>query len=154
MKWAAKDIEIYIKEKAFIDTVVIPLLPVSFGEEIKESASQSEFITLLSTLLEKQFAGRVLLAPPFTYLQVDGIKTAALSLEKWAMNIKENAIPHIYYLTSDSGWKMIEQHLKGTLLWVPALPIDQFNHSQKWTIVENQANQLVNFFIKKWHEKE
>ena len=154
MKWTAKDIEIYIKEKAFIDTVMIPLLPVSFGEDIKENASQSEFITLLATLLEKQFAGRVLLAPPFTYLQADGTEAAASSLEKWARNIKDNAISHIYYLTSDSRWKLIEHHLKGMLLWVPALPIEQFSHSQNWTIVENQANQLVDFFIKKWHEKE
>ncbi len=154
MKWTAKDIEIYIKEKAFIDTVMIPLLPVSFDEDIKESALQLEFIALLSTLIEKQFAGRVLLSPPFTYLQADAIEAVASFLEKWTKSIRDNGTTHLFYLTSDNSWKLIEHQLEGTLLWMPALLIDQLSDSQKWSIAENQVNQLVDFFVKKWREKE
>ena len=58
--------------KEYVDTAVIPLIPVSFGDENETSAaSMSEFITLLSTLLERQFTGRILLLPPFTYLTED-----------------------------------------------------------------------------------
>jgi len=31
MNWNGKDVELYLKEKQFIDTAIVPLIPVSLG---------------------------------------------------------------------------------------------------------------------------
>lgn len=154
MKWAAQDIDMYIKAKEYVDTAVVPLLPVSFGEEMKESASMAEFITLLSVLLERQFAGRLLLLPPFTYLKTEGSEQSNQELKRWSDEVSNSGFKHIFYLTSDSEWKRYEEELEGSLLWVPALPFDQLDDSQKWSMVDSQVKQLLNFFTRKWHENE
>ena len=38
MKWNGNDIETYLKEKQFIDTAVVPLLPIAIGSEMKTSS--------------------------------------------------------------------------------------------------------------------
>lgn len=154
MKWAAQDIDMYIKAKEYVDTAVIPLLPVSFGEEMKEAASMAEFISLLSALLEKQFAGRLLLLPPFTYLKTEGSEQCNQELKHWSDEVTNSGFKYIFYLTSDSEWKRYEEELEGSLLWVPALPFDQLDDSQKWSMVDSQVKQLLNFFTRKWHENE
>ncbi|XJZ26035.1 YpiF family protein [Bacillota bacterium Lsc_1132] len=154
MKWVAKDIKMYMKAKEYIDTAVIPLLPVSFGQDMKETASMTEFITLLSALLERQFTGRILLLPPFTYLKADENEQAVSELKNWTETVKYSGFKHVFYLTSESRWKMLEDDLDGSLLWVPALPIDQLEDFQKWSIMESQAGQLFNFFTRKWQDNE
>lgn len=152
MKWTAQDVAIYIKSKEYIDTAIIPLLPVTFGEDMKGAASRAEFITLLSAFLEREFAGRLMLLPPFTYLKTDENEQAIVMLKQWSKLIQDNGLPHIFYLTSETEWKLQEGNLEGTLLWVPALPFEQLDDSQKWAMVDSQAKQLVNFFTQKWGE--
>lgn len=152
MKWTAQDIGIYIKSKEYIDTAIMPLLPVTFGQDMKEAASRTEFITLLSAFLEREFAGRILLLPPFTYLKSEENEQANVMLKQWSKTMKDSGLPHVFYLTSETEWKLEEGNLDGTLLWVPALPIEQLDDSQKWAMVESQAKQLVNFFTQKWQE--
>ena len=63
MKWVSQDIEMFLKEKQYVDTAVLPLLPVSFGDDIKQSVAMTEFISLLSVQLERQFRGRLIMLP-------------------------------------------------------------------------------------------
>ena len=82
MKWVSKDIETYLSAKEYVDTAVIPLFTVSFGNEMKQSASSAEFITLLTNYLERQFTGRLMLFPPFTYLKTDDLEEVFNKLKK------------------------------------------------------------------------
>ena len=59
MKWTAKDLDMYVQAKEYVDTLLIPLVPLSFGERIKKSGSMNEFITILSMEIEKQMKGRI-----------------------------------------------------------------------------------------------
>ena len=45
------------------------LYPISLDEKIKQTAEMTEFITLLSMQLERQFKGRLILLPGFIYLK-------------------------------------------------------------------------------------
>ncbi|MCM3692835.1 YpiF family protein [Neobacillus niacini] len=154
MKWVSKDIETYLTAKEYVDTAVIPLYSVSFGNEMRESASGAEFITLLTSYLERQFTGRLLLLPPFTYLKSDYPENIVQQLKKWEENIEKNEFKHIFYITSESDWKIYEKELKGSLIWLPSLPLEHLNDQQKISMIESQVKQLLSLFTQKWNENE
>jgi hypothetical protein len=152
MKWVSKDIETYSTAKEYVDTAVIPIYSVSFGNEMKQSASNAEFITLLTTYLERQFTGRLLLVPPFTYLKSDNQEDILQQLKKWEENIEKSEFKHIFYITTEIDWKNFEKELTGSLIWLPSLPLEHLNDSQKITMVESQVKQILSLFTQKWHE--
>lgn len=152
MKWVSTDIETYSTAKEYVDTAVIPIYSVSFGNEMKQSASSAEFITLLTTYLERQFTGRLLLVPPFTYLKSDSQEDILLQLKKWEENIQKSEFKHIFYITTELDWKNFEKELTGSLIWLPSLPLEHLNDSQKISMVESQVKQLLSLFTQKWHE--
>jgi hypothetical protein len=152
LKWVSKDIDTYIKAKEYVDTAIIPLCSVSFGDEMKQSATQAEFITLLTNLLERQFTGRTVLFPPFTYLKSQSEEIDVNRLINWENHIVKNEFRHIFYMTSDSDWKLHESKLSGSVIWIPALPLEQMEESQKVSLVDSQVKQLLNLFTQKWHE--
>jgi hypothetical protein len=154
MKWVSKDIETYLTAKEYVDTAVIPLYGVSFGNEMRQSASGAEFITLLTSYLERQFTGRLLLLPPFTYLKSDHPEDIVQQLKKWEENIEKNETKHIFYITSESDWKIYEKELKGSLIWLPSLPLEHLNDQQKISMIESQVKQLLSLFTQKWNENE
>mgnify|MGYP003410126893 FL=1 len=70
MNYNAKDIEQFLNQKQFIDTAIVPLLPVDFSTESgMRSGSEADFLMSLVTYVEKQFKGRLFLTPPFSYYQ-------------------------------------------------------------------------------------
>lgn len=152
MKWVPENIEMYLAEKEYVDTAVIPLIPLSFGEDMKLSSSMAEFITLASGLLERQFTGRILLLPPFTYLTGNVSENRISELLKWTTGLKDNHFSHIYFLTSDSEWKDCEDKLEGTVVWIPAVSLGGFDDLQKKAIIDNQVKQLLSFITRKWHQ--
>ncbi|HJV16069.1 MAG TPA: YpiF family protein [Bacillales bacterium] len=150
MKWIPKDIEILLKSKEYVDTAVIPLVQIGFGEDMKQSSAMSEFITLLVNHLERQFTGRILLFPPFTYLKTDNEEKWVNDLQKWTENIKMCDFRHIFYITCDSDWKANEGKMDAELLWMPALPLENMEESQKMAMIDSQVKQILNLFMKKW----
>ncbi|MGR3764822.1 YpiF family protein [Rossellomorea sp. NS-SX7] len=151
MNWNVKDIEVFETEKEYIDTAVIPLIPIDFSNEIKASAAQTEFITLLTFHLERQFKGRMIMTPPFTYLMgtTEG-KTG--ELQDWETSLKESGVKHVFFLTSDSGWKKSEQTLNDQLIWVPSIPLEHLDEQYKHSIMEDQVKQLLNVIVQNWQK--
>ncbi len=154
MKWISQEIETYLTAKEYVDTAVVPLYSVSAGEEMKQSAEASEFITLLAGLLERQFTGRILLFPPFTYLKNQETGKVLSDLQNWEAELVKGEFKHIFYLTSDIDWRKMEGELNGTLIWLPSLPAGQMADSQKVAMMESQVKQLLSLFTLKWHGNE
>ncbi|MED3654062.1 YpiF family protein [Heyndrickxia sporothermodurans] len=148
MLWNSKDVEVYLKEQQFIDTAVVPLLPISFGHEMKQAASQGEFIDLLSMHLERQFKGRVLLFPAFTYLSTLEKEQQMNMLQNWEVKLKETGFSHIFYLTSDSSWS--NQEKIKDIIWLPSVPLEHMDEQYKHSIMEDQVKQLINIIVQKW----
>ncbi|MBK5462902.1 DUF2487 family protein [Peribacillus sp. TH16] len=96
MKWTAKDLDMYIQSKEYVDTVLIPLVPITFGSQIKQTGSMNEFLTILSSEIEKQMKGRILLMPTFHYLSDEEDKIDLL--KRWTNKVKENNFKHIFFL--------------------------------------------------------
>jgi hypothetical protein len=73
-------------------------------------------------------------------------------MKKWEENIKKNEFKHIFYITSESDWKLHEKDLTGSLIWLPSLPLEHLNDQQKISLIESQVKQLLSLFTQKWQE--
>jgi hypothetical protein len=154
MKWIPQDLETYLNAKEYVDTAVVPLYGVSTREGIKQSAEAAEFINVLTTHLERQFTGRILLFPPFTYLKNEKNEKVLTDLLAWEADIVKADFKHIFYLTADGDWRLNEEKLHGALIWLPSIPLGQMNESQKFELVDNQVKQLFSIFTEKWIDNE
>ncbi|WP_231687925.1 YpiF family protein [Bacillus sp. FJAT-27251] len=153
MRWIPDDIAMFNKSSEYVDTAVVPLLPVAFGEGMKESAAMTEFAGILTSQLERQLQGRILLIPGYTYLKSKPGE-AVSQLEKWEAELLDRQFKHVFYVTCDYDWKQREGELRGTVLWLPSLPLEQMNEASKVSVMEDQVRQLMNLFIQKWREEE
>ncbi|GLB57982.1 YpiF family protein [Cytobacillus sp. NCCP-133] len=154
MKWISQDIDMFLKEKQYVDTVVMPLLPVSFRDDIKQSVAMTEFISLLSVQLERQFRGRLIMLPGYAYLKATPEPKLISVINEWEKELKEQGFKHIFHLTADSLWKGLEERLEGGVIWLPSLPLEHMDNNYKNSIVEDQVKQLLNLFVQKWQSSE
>ncbi|RIW33140.1 DUF2487 family protein [Bacillus salacetis] len=150
MNWNSKEADLYLKEKKFIDTAVIPLLPVGFEQDMRTFAAQGEFISLLSMHLEHQFKGRLMLFPAFTYLNTEEKTIAEKRLDDWKSAMKNAGFKYVFFLTSDSDWRFSSEELERSLMWLPSIPLDNMDEKYKHSIMEDQVKQLLNVIVKKW----
>ncbi|MBB6444690.1 YpiF family protein [Bacillus benzoevorans] len=156
MKWNQEDMDMYLKAREYVDTIVLPLFPVSFAEKMKQSAGMSEFVQLLSLQLERKFKGRLLLLPGFIYAKTAGENedVVGANLLKWEKEFFENGFKYVYYLTSDIDCKKVENVIQGSLIWLPSLPLAQMDERTRNTVFEDQVAQLVEIFVQKWKAAE
>lgn len=154
MKWVSEDIDMYLKSKEYVDTIVLPLYPISFGEEMMKSADMTEFISLVAVQLERQFKGRIILLPGFTYIKKENVDESFNQLLQWEKELLEKDFKHVFYLTSDSDWKLQEESLSGDLIWLPTIPMQSMDQQYRNTILEDQVKQMLKIFIQKWQKIE
>lgn len=154
MKLVPKDIETWQTAKEYVDTAVVPLNVLSLAEEVRESAEAVEFISLLTGYLERQFTGRILLFPPFTYLENENRDDVFNRLKNWEASILEAGFKHIFYITSTMEWRIRENELDGSVIWLPSIPLAEMNDAGKAKTIERQVKQLLPIFTQKWHENQ
>ena len=153
MRWTSADIEKYKQSAEYVDTAVVPLLPIDLGMGMKESAGMCDFITVLASQLERQLQGRLVLLPGIAYLkgeEEDGLEM----LGKIHSGLSGNQVKHVFYVTSDYWWKQNEVKMAGDVIWLPSLPLDQMDEQARAAVLEDQVRQLMNLFIQKWRENE
>lgn len=150
MKWNSQDVDIFLKSKEYVDTAVLPLFPVTFNHDIKQAALMTEFINLLSVPLEKQFKGRILLFPGFSYLQSSETDKLLADLKLWENQLIENGFKYVFYLTSDTIWNQFQEKLSGSVIWLPSIPLETMDETAKMAVLESQVKQMINLFTQKW----
>lgn len=148
MKWSAKELDMYVQAKEFVDTALIPLVPLSFGEQMTQSGSNNEFITILSLEIEKQMKGRMLLMPTYHYLSDEEDKLNMI--KRWTKKLETNNFNHVFYLTSDIEWKKYEKELEQHLIWIPAIPLENFENTQARDMISQQVSQIIDIFTFYW----
>ncbi|MED3788998.1 YpiF family protein [Peribacillus frigoritolerans] len=148
MKWTVKDLDMYMQSKEYVDTVLIPLVPLSFKGQMKQTGSMNEFLTILSLEIEKQMKGRILLLPTFHYLSDEMDKVERL--KRWANEVKENNFEHVFFLTSDFEWKKEERELENNLVWIPAIPLEGLEIEQAREMINQQVLQILDIFSYNW----
>ncbi len=149
MKWIPQDTEMFLGAREYVDTVIMPLIGITFQDHVKQSASINEFITIISRQVEQQFKGRVLLLPPLTYCN-DWSKQDRLDVAlKWKNSLEEQ-FAHVFFLTSDVEWKTIETELGQSLLWTTPIPLEHLEEKFKKPMMEEQVKPLLTIISQKW----
>lgn len=145
MNYNAKDIEQFLSQKQFIDTAVVPLLPLDFSNGSgMRAGSEADFLMSLVTYVEKQFKGRIFLTPPFPYFQ----KTGKLVLNDIDENLRHEGFRYILFITSDARWKEYEEQLN--ILWLPAIPLESMDQELKVRIMQDQLNYVLPRLTQLW----
>ncbi|OLO42552.1 hypothetical protein BTR23_00615 [Alkalihalophilus pseudofirmus] len=152
MKWLAREMDTYLQAKEYVDTAIVPLIPINWENEIKSTVAMGEFISIISSELERQFQGRVIEFPPFTYLKSESDGKLE-RLKSWEKALKENDINHIIFITSDFEWEQAKQELTETLIWLPSIPLEHMDHNHKVEVIEGQIKQLIPFLTNKWQNR-
>ncbi len=149
MNWTAKDTDTYLQQKEYIDTLIVPLLKVDTEPgNMKSSTSSSEFLMHLTTFIETQFKGRMMLMPPFAYTQSVDLKEMASTLSR---DLLAAPFKHVFFLTTDSAWTSLE--MDGEVIWLPSIPLENMDPSLRKSIIEDQLRQVLPRFTKKWSEQ-
>jgi hypothetical protein len=150
MKWTAADVELYQKEKDYIDTALIPLIPITMDDGAKTAASGGEFVQLVAGELERQLKGRVFLFPPFSYFLSESKPLLVERLTDWASLLMKQGMKYVFYVTCDRSWKEQETAISDRLWLVPAVPLENMDESYKYDLVRDQTSGLLRFFISQW----
>ncbi len=137
----------YIQQKEYIDTLLVPLLKLETNpENMKSSSSSTEFLMYLSTFIENQFKGRIMLLPPFSHTQSMDLEILTETLQK---DISLLSFKHVFYLTTDSNWTSSKLE---NVIWLPSIPLESMDKQLRQKIIEDQLRQVLPLLTKKWTE--
>ncbi|WP_078553289.1 YpiF family protein [Bacillus alkalicellulosilyticus] len=150
MKWQTTEMDTYLQAKEYVDTAIIPLIPISLQQQVKSTVAMGEFITIITNELERQFHGRVIEIPPFTYVKSEPINERLDRLNTWYQDLKDSGVVHVVFLTSDSEWKTVEQEVPELLLWLPTIPLEHMEQKYKVEAISDQIKQLIPIMTNKW----
>ena len=138
MNYNANDIEVFLQQKDFIDTAIVPLLPIDFSTtDGNQSGPAAEYIENLVSFIEKQFKGRIFLTPTFSYFQ----KKGNIDLESILINLKDSGFKYILFITTDQNYAKLSEDFD--ILWLPAIPLESMDAAVKIRILQEQLNLVI-----------
>jgi len=148
VNWEAKSLDTIMEQKEYIDTALIPLLLIEGSPEgMKQSASASEFLMNLTPFIEKQFKGRIVQFPPFSY--TPGSDRNRLALE-WKSELEKMTFKHYIFLTTDRGWT--DEGILPEAIHIPSIPLEHMDKQVKTTVLQDQLRQLIPLLSKRWSD--
>lgn len=140
MKWTAKDVDMYHQAKEYVDTALVPCIPIGCTN-MKAFAEMSEHTLLIANEVERQFKGRVMLFPPLTYFIHEQVQAR---VHEWINMLKQTGFQHICFLTSHAD--IADE----SFVYVPALPLEHADESYKQKVVRQQVEQVMDALVTKW----
>jgi hypothetical protein len=151
MRWIKADTTKYLPEKEYIDTVLIPLIPFdpADDQQMAKQAFQRELNQVFTSLIEKEYKGRVFLSPEYYYLN-DRANDEVERLNRWVERFNKQPFEHIFLFTFDPKWKKHEKDLAGQLLWVPGIQSGNIQSTETQSFVKEQAHQISEFIQAFW----
>jgi len=152
MEWNAKESASFFESREYIDTCLVPIIPLSFDHDGKDCGNSSEYIFRISKQIENQFKGRILLTPPLTYFKSSTQEFNNQVLEEWCKQFEQSNFNYQVYISSDLDWKPIVEEKGYTFIWLPALPMLQMDESSKMKVILSQSEQLLNIFTSQWNK--
>lgn len=152
MKWRKEDLEKYVQAKEYIDTVLLPIIPVQYGddEESKKSAFQQEVMNIFATQIEQQLSGRVMLIPSYLYIKDSEKEKEVERINQWIHDLKSQPFNHTILLTFDASWKKHEKDLEGNLLWLPGIQTGDIRSKDMQEVMKDQISQLSEIVRSYW----
>ncbi|WP_017755567.1 DUF2487 family protein [Calidifontibacillus oryziterrae] len=153
MRWITKDIEMFLKAKEYVDTVIVPLVPITLSGDVKPIVEMGEFISLIATELEREYKGRLLVLSAFTYLKNEEYASLCERLNVWYKHLTAEEVKHVVLLTADPDWKLNEKDLEATLLWIPSISIYEIDKKSLEQLVKSQMKQIQTIVMSLWQKE-
>lgn len=150
MRWNEQDAKTFNKAKDYVDTALIPLIPLEGGKQLEDVVKMGEFTNYLTDFLERQYTGRVFLLPPFTYLREESAAEKYERLKNWTAYFEKEGFKHFMFVTADMKWREIDAKAIGELIWVPAFSMKDMDSSKKMHSIAQQAEQIIPIMTEKW----
>jgi len=148
MYFNVQDVIQFQSQKEFIDTVIIPLVSVNLKEDmIKQSSSATQYLMSLTAYIEQQFKGRLMLMPPFSYIEQS---KESMSLQSIQEEFHDAGFKHVLFITCDHGWT--SQKNEVDVIWLPSIPLESMDQSVKNTILQDQLKQVIPILSSKWSQ--
>ncbi|WP_102345787.1 YpiF family protein [Bacillus sp. Marseille-P3661] len=154
MKWTTTDMDMFLQAKEYVDTVVVPLVPITLIGEVKSTVEMGDYISMISIELERQFKGRLVMLPAFTYLKEEQESGLVERLNIWHQVLKEGGAKHIIYITADSDWKLQEKQLDSSLLWLPNISLENIDRKTIEKMISAQMKQVLSIIMNMWEKEE
>jgi hypothetical protein len=149
MNWTSNDMNTYLSQQDYIDTLVVPLVKVETKKDnMKTSASSTEFVMHLASLIETQFKGRMMFTPPFAYTTATDLQQMA---ETTLREFSDTTFKHVFYLTTDHAW--MSMALPGQVIWLPSIPLENMDASLRQSILEDQLRQALPIITEQWSKQ-
>lgn len=146
MYFNANDVTSFMAQKEFIDTAIVPLVSIDLtSEKIKQSGAEADFLLSLTSFIEQQFKGRLLLLPPFSYSTIMKNEELPQLLES---QLHSAGFKHVFFITCDHFWTNIGDVVN--VIWLPAIPLESMDKGVKNSILEDQLRQVIPTFSTKW----
>lgn len=152
MKWIRTDIEMYMKAKEYVDTVVVPLLPITLQGDMISTCEMGEFISILSNELEREYKGRIIVLPAFTYLKQEEMSVLIGRLNTWNHTLTAEG-KHVLLLTSDPDWKLNEKEIEASLLWVPSISFADMDKKYIEQMIKSQLKPIQTIVMNLWNKE-
>lgn len=140
MKWTAKDVDAYHQAKEYVDTALVPCIPIG-STNMKAFAEMSEHTLFITNEVERQFKGRVMLFPPLAYFVQEKIQTR---VHEWTNVLKQAGFQHVCFVTSHADIA------DDSFIYVPALPLEHADEAYKQKVVRQQVEQVMDALVAKW----
>jgi len=155
MKWNYNDMDMYVQAKEYVDTFLVPFVPFSFSrsdEDTKRLALHAELMDIFVNEIEKQYKGRIFLAPSYSYLLDGDYSEEIAKLNGLVEHAQNNGFKHILFLTFDNKWKKRESKLHGHLIWVPAGQTHDLQSEEAQNMIRTQIDQVMELITTYWQE--
>jgi len=141
----------YLEQKEYIDTVLIPLIPISWKSDLIPSVREGEFIRTILQETERQLQGRVVLIPPFTYLKEETQEAKLERIQKWESEIKRDNVKYVFFVTSDVEWKKAEDQLNG-LIWSAPIPLEHMDERYRKDFIDENVGLIMKQVTEMWRK--
>ena len=151
MRWNVTEMQKYLEQKEYIDTVLIPLIPISWKSDLIPSVREGEFIRTILQETERQLQGRVVLIPPFTYLKEETQEAKLERIQKWESEIKRDNVKYVFFVTSDVEWKKSEDELN-SLIWAAPIPLEHMDERYRKDFIDENVGLIMKQVTEMWRK--
>mgnify|MGYP001203680883 CR=1 FL=1 len=149
MRWTGAEAEWLPSRKELVDTVLVPVVPLRFGDGAAESGSAAELVLHVAGRLESQLTGRLLLLPPITYFSDWNPETIRDQLELFRESLEKVGFKMVLFIGT-------EKELPGNIryLRIPPIPLANMEERYKKGVVEKEIGRIMEEIIRVWQSEE
>lgn len=150
MYWNGKDLDVFMAQKEYIDTAIVPLTKLDGSiEGIKQSASATDFLLSLTNFIEQQFKGRIVMLPPMLYTDANN---ATELLNAIHQELEKAGFKFVFFMTSDHAWTQNKEQKE--VIWLPSIPLESMDQKMKNSVLGDQLRQIIPILSQKWAQLE